>query len=207
MYELCEQKICCEVRFLLQVGDYVFAKIMTSKGFDFYVPAIVIALPNHNVASEKFYTVLKCNNRRVSSHPKKKAGHREHGCLLPYSRMPWGLGSAHAESTSSPCFYVGELLGFPCQTAVDGWTGSLWALSLSLSLFLSLSLYLCSCPLSHPPPFLYVLYAPVWMHVQMCRSQRLPLLSASLPLSTLFTETGLLLESGVHSAHLASQRF
>uniref|UniRef100_A0A8C6GDJ8 von Willebrand factor A domain containing 3B n=1 Tax=Mus spicilegus TaxID=10103 RepID=A0A8C6GDJ8_MUSSI len=48
----------------LQVGDYVFAKIMTSKGFDFYVPAIVIALPNHNVASEKFYTVLKCNNRR-----------------------------------------------------------------------------------------------------------------------------------------------
>ncbi|XP_076771174.1 von Willebrand factor A domain-containing protein 3B isoform X3 [Arvicanthis niloticus] len=48
----------------LQVGDYVFAKIMTSKGFDFYVPAIVIALPNHSVASEKFYTVLKCNNRR-----------------------------------------------------------------------------------------------------------------------------------------------
>ncbi|XP_055462912.1 von Willebrand factor A domain-containing protein 3B [Psammomys obesus] len=48
----------------LQVGDYVFAKIVTSKGFDFYVPAIVIALPNQNVASEKFYTVLKCNNRR-----------------------------------------------------------------------------------------------------------------------------------------------
>ncbi|XP_031223076.1 von Willebrand factor A domain-containing protein 3B isoform X4 [Mastomys coucha] len=48
----------------LQVGDYVFAKIMASKGFDFYVPAIVIALPNHSVASEKFYTVLKCNNRR-----------------------------------------------------------------------------------------------------------------------------------------------
>nr|XP_048286275.1 von Willebrand factor A domain-containing protein 3B isoform X2 [Myodes glareolus] len=48
----------------LQVGDYVFAKIKTSKGFDFYVPAIVIALPNRDVASEKFYTVLKCNNRR-----------------------------------------------------------------------------------------------------------------------------------------------
>ncbi|GAB1284888.1 von Willebrand factor A domain-containing 3B [Apodemus speciosus] len=43
----------------LQVGDYVFAKIMTSKEFDFYVPAIVIALPNHSVASEKFYTVLR----------------------------------------------------------------------------------------------------------------------------------------------------
>uniref|UniRef100_A0A2K6G3Z6 von Willebrand factor A domain containing 3B n=1 Tax=Propithecus coquereli TaxID=379532 RepID=A0A2K6G3Z6_PROCO len=49
---------------LLQVGDYVFAKIVIPKGFDFYVPAIVIALPNHNVAEEKLYTVLKCNNRR-----------------------------------------------------------------------------------------------------------------------------------------------
>ncbi|XP_052601105.1 von Willebrand factor A domain-containing protein 3B [Peromyscus californicus insignis] len=48
----------------LQVGDYVFAKIVTNKGFDFYVPAIVIALPDQSVPSEKFYTVLKCNNRR-----------------------------------------------------------------------------------------------------------------------------------------------
>jgi hypothetical protein len=44
----------------------VFAKIVIPKGFDFYVPAIVIALPDQNVASEKFYTVLKSNNRRVS---------------------------------------------------------------------------------------------------------------------------------------------
>ncbi|KAM5253672.1 von Willebrand factor A domain-containing protein 3B isoform 2-T2 [Hipposideros larvatus] len=49
---------------LLQVGDYVFAKIVIPNGFDFYVPAIVIALPNHDVAEDKFYTVLKCNNRR-----------------------------------------------------------------------------------------------------------------------------------------------
>uniref|UniRef100_A0A9L0TNU0 von Willebrand factor A domain containing 3B n=1 Tax=Equus caballus TaxID=9796 RepID=A0A9L0TNU0_HORSE len=49
---------------LLQVGDYVFAKIVVPNGFDFYVPAIVIALPNQNVAEDKFYTVLKCNNRR-----------------------------------------------------------------------------------------------------------------------------------------------
>ncbi|XP_063085974.1 von Willebrand factor A domain-containing protein 3B isoform X2 [Cavia porcellus] len=49
---------------LLQVGDYVFAKIVIPEGFDFYVPAIVIALPNPNVGSEKLYTVLKCNNRR-----------------------------------------------------------------------------------------------------------------------------------------------
>lgn len=44
----------------------MFAKIVTPNGFDFYVPAIVIALPNHDVAEDKFYTVLKCNNRRVS---------------------------------------------------------------------------------------------------------------------------------------------
>lgn len=49
---------------LLQVGDYVFAKIVIPKGFDFYVPAIVIALPNQDMADDKFYTVLKCNNRR-----------------------------------------------------------------------------------------------------------------------------------------------
>ncbi|XP_077814950.1 von Willebrand factor A domain-containing protein 3B isoform X3 [Macaca mulatta] len=49
---------------LLQVGDYVFAKIVIPRGFDFYVPAIVIALPNKHEATEKFYTVLKCNNRR-----------------------------------------------------------------------------------------------------------------------------------------------
>lgn len=44
----------------------MFAKIVVPNGFDFYVPAIVIALPNQNVAEDKFYTVLKCNNRRVS---------------------------------------------------------------------------------------------------------------------------------------------
>ncbi|KAM5227810.1 von Willebrand factor A domain-containing protein 3B [Ctenodactylus gundi] len=49
---------------MLQVGDYVFAKISVPEGFDFYVPAMVIALPNPNTASEKLYTVLKCNNRR-----------------------------------------------------------------------------------------------------------------------------------------------
>ncbi|XP_060043484.1 von Willebrand factor A domain-containing protein 3B isoform X2 [Erinaceus europaeus] len=49
---------------LLQVGDYVFAKIVAPNGLEFYVPAIVIALPNQDVAEDKFYTVLKCNNRR-----------------------------------------------------------------------------------------------------------------------------------------------
>ncbi|XP_076989934.1 von Willebrand factor A domain-containing protein 3B [Tamandua tetradactyla] len=49
---------------LLQVGDYVFAKIVIPQGFDFYVPAMVIALPNRDEAADKLYTVLKCNNRR-----------------------------------------------------------------------------------------------------------------------------------------------
>lgn len=39
---------------------------MIPNGFDFYVPAIVIAVPNQDVAEDKFYTVLKSNNRRVS---------------------------------------------------------------------------------------------------------------------------------------------
>ena len=58
--------ICSERCSHLQIGDYVFAKIVIPKGFDFYVPAIVIALPNQDMADDKFYTVLKCNNRRVS---------------------------------------------------------------------------------------------------------------------------------------------
>ncbi|XP_044525229.1 von Willebrand factor A domain-containing protein 3B [Gracilinanus agilis] len=48
----------------LQVGDYVFAKILIPKGCHFYVPAIIIATPNREEPSDKFYTVLKCNNRR-----------------------------------------------------------------------------------------------------------------------------------------------
>ena len=61
-----KQNICHERCSHLQVGDYVFAKIVIPQGFDFYVPAIVIAVPNQDVAEDKVYTVLKCNNRRVS---------------------------------------------------------------------------------------------------------------------------------------------
>lgn len=66
MYKIYKKNICYEICSHLQVGDYVFAKIVIPKGFDFYVPAIVIALPNQDVAEDKLYTVLKCNNRRVS---------------------------------------------------------------------------------------------------------------------------------------------
>uniref|UniRef100_A0A5F8G363 von Willebrand factor A domain containing 3B n=1 Tax=Monodelphis domestica TaxID=13616 RepID=A0A5F8G363_MONDO len=48
----------------LQVGDYVFAKILIPKGCHFYVPAIIIATPSREEPCDKFYTVLKCNNRR-----------------------------------------------------------------------------------------------------------------------------------------------
>ncbi|XP_068929159.1 von Willebrand factor A domain-containing protein 3B [Petaurus breviceps papuanus] len=49
---------------VLQVGDYVFAKIVVPKGCDFYVPAIIIATPKEDEPYDRFYTVLKCNNRR-----------------------------------------------------------------------------------------------------------------------------------------------
>ncbi|XP_027712452.1 von Willebrand factor A domain-containing protein 3B [Vombatus ursinus] len=49
---------------VLQVGDYVFAKIVIRKGYDFYVPAIITATPSEDEPYDRFYTVLKCNNRR-----------------------------------------------------------------------------------------------------------------------------------------------
>ncbi|XP_027623326.1 von Willebrand factor A domain-containing protein 3B isoform X2 [Tupaia chinensis] len=76
---------------LLQVGDYVFAKIVTPKGFDFYVPAIVIALPNQDVASEKFYTVLKCNNRREFC---------PRSALIKISQNKYALSCSHIKSSA-----------------------------------------------------------------------------------------------------------
>ncbi|XP_023573310.1 von Willebrand factor A domain-containing protein 3B isoform X2 [Octodon degus] len=74
---------------LLQVGDYVFAKIGTPEGFDFYVPAIVIALPNPSVGSEKFYTVLKCNNRREFC---------PRSALIKISQNKYALSCSHIKS-------------------------------------------------------------------------------------------------------------
>ncbi|XP_036080341.1 von Willebrand factor A domain-containing protein 3B isoform X6 [Rousettus aegyptiacus] len=74
---------------LLQVGDYVFAKIVTPNGFDFYVPAIVIALPNHDVAEDKFYTVLKCNNRREFC---------PRSALIKISQNKYALSCSHIKS-------------------------------------------------------------------------------------------------------------
>ncbi|PNJ08606.1 VWA3B isoform 6 [Pongo abelii] len=78
---------------LLQVGDYVFAKIAIPKGFDFYVPAIVIALPNKHVATEKFYTVLKCNNRREFC---------PRSALIKISQNKYALSCSHIKSLPIP---------------------------------------------------------------------------------------------------------
>ncbi|NP_001332793.1 von Willebrand factor A domain-containing protein 3B isoform 2 [Homo sapiens] len=78
---------------LLQVGDYVFAKIVIPKGFDFYVPAIVIALPNKHVATEKFYTVLKCNNRREFC---------PRSALIKISQNKYALSCSHIKSPPIP---------------------------------------------------------------------------------------------------------
>lgn len=61
-----KRNICRERCSHLQVGDYVFAKVVIPRGFGFYVPAVVIAVPNQDVAEDKVYTVLKCNSQRVS---------------------------------------------------------------------------------------------------------------------------------------------
>ncbi|XP_045443207.1 von Willebrand factor A domain-containing protein 3B [Pipistrellus kuhlii] len=74
---------------LLQVGDYVFAKIVTPNGFDFYVPAIVIALPNQNVVEDKLYTVLKCNNRREFC---------PRNALIKISQNKYALSCSHIKS-------------------------------------------------------------------------------------------------------------
>ncbi|XP_037592865.1 von Willebrand factor A domain-containing protein 3B isoform X2 [Cebus imitator] len=78
---------------LLQVGDYVFAKIVIPKGFDFYVPAIVIALPNKHVDAEKFYTVLKCNNRREFC---------PRSALIKISQNKYALSCSHIKSPPIP---------------------------------------------------------------------------------------------------------
>ncbi|KAM4867024.1 von Willebrand factor A domain-containing protein 3B isoform 3-T3 [Thomomys bottae] len=73
----------------LQVGDYVFAKIVIAEGFDFYVPAIVIALPKQNLPTEKFYTVLKCNNRREFC---------PRSALIKISQNKYALSCSHIKS-------------------------------------------------------------------------------------------------------------
>ncbi|XP_003799336.1 von Willebrand factor A domain-containing protein 3B [Otolemur garnettii] len=74
---------------LLQVGDYVFAKIVIPEGYDFYVPAIVIALPSKTMTAEKFYTVLKCNNRREFC---------PRSALIKISQNKYALSCSHIRS-------------------------------------------------------------------------------------------------------------
>ncbi|KAM6178260.1 von Willebrand factor A domain-containing protein 3B [Rhynchocyon petersi] len=78
---------------MLQVGDYVFAKIVIPEGFDFYVPAIVIALPNQDVPEDKFYTVLKCNNRKEFC---------PRSALIKISQKKYTLSCSHIKSPPIP---------------------------------------------------------------------------------------------------------
>nr|XP_058935628.1 LOW QUALITY PROTEIN: von Willebrand factor A domain-containing protein 3B-like [Kogia breviceps] len=73
----------------LRVGDYVFAKMVIPRGCDFYVPAIVIAVPNQDVAEDKVYTVLKCNNRREFC---------PRSALIKISQNKYALSCAHIKS-------------------------------------------------------------------------------------------------------------
>ncbi|EPY86276.1 hypothetical protein CB1_000321008 [Camelus ferus] len=92
---------------LLQVGDYVFAKIVVPKGFDFYVPAIVIALPNQDAAEDKFYTVLKCNNRRntrvISPNSKKRVDQKEFSPILASSLLTRLVIHSPSSSLTTSC--------------------------------------------------------------------------------------------------------
>lgn len=97
----------------------MFAKIVIPNGFDFYVPAIVIALPNQDVAQNKFYTVLKCNNQRVSGFSVKKGlSHTAESGFFPPS-LSFGLlpGPAICLGSVTDCL----ALPTPGASAPCGW--------------------------------------------------------------------------------------
>ncbi|XP_048388158.1 von Willebrand factor A domain-containing protein 3B-like [Stegostoma tigrinum] len=51
----------------LTVGDFVLVRSDAEAGNDCYLPGVVIATPNRAASDDKFYTVLKYNNRREHS--------------------------------------------------------------------------------------------------------------------------------------------
>ncbi|XP_043548729.1 von Willebrand factor A domain-containing protein 3B-like [Chiloscyllium plagiosum] len=51
----------------LKMGDFVLVHSDSEAGNDFYLPGIVIATPNRAAPDDKFYTVLKYNNRKEHS--------------------------------------------------------------------------------------------------------------------------------------------
>ncbi|XP_074839385.1 von Willebrand factor A domain-containing protein 3B [Carettochelys insculpta] len=73
----------------LQVGDYVFARTGTQTGNDYYIPAVVIATPKRVEADDKFYTVLKYNNRKKHCIRSGliKISQTKYACSCRYIRM------------------------------------------------------------------------------------------------------------------------
>ncbi|XP_048453851.1 von Willebrand factor A domain-containing protein 3B-like [Rhincodon typus] len=51
----------------LKVGDFVLVRSDAEAGNDCYLPGVVIATPNRAASDDKFYTVLKYNNRKEHS--------------------------------------------------------------------------------------------------------------------------------------------
>lgn len=50
----------------MQVGDHVFARTKTQTENEYYMPAIVIAIPKRVEMGDKLYTVLMFNHTKVS---------------------------------------------------------------------------------------------------------------------------------------------
>ncbi|XP_070607050.1 von Willebrand factor A domain-containing protein 3B isoform X3 [Erythrolamprus reginae] len=73
----------------LQVGDYVFTRIRKPSGEEYYVPAVVIAIPNKADVEDKLYTVLKYNNKKdhCVRNGLIKISHRRYTCSCCYINM------------------------------------------------------------------------------------------------------------------------
>ncbi|XP_026563275.1 von Willebrand factor A domain-containing protein 3B [Pseudonaja textilis] len=73
----------------LQVGDYVFTRIRKPSGEEYYVPAVVIAIPNKADLDDKLYTVLKYNNKKdhCVRNGLIKISHRRYTCSCCYINM------------------------------------------------------------------------------------------------------------------------
>ncbi|XP_034287246.2 von Willebrand factor A domain-containing protein 3B isoform X2 [Pantherophis guttatus] len=73
----------------LQVGDYVFTRIRKPSGEEYYVPGVVIAIPNKADLDDKLYTVLKYNNKKdhCVRNGLIKISHRRYTCSCCYINM------------------------------------------------------------------------------------------------------------------------
>ncbi|XP_039196592.1 von Willebrand factor A domain-containing protein 3B isoform X3 [Crotalus tigris] len=73
----------------LQVGDYVFTRIRKPLGEEYYVPGVVIAIPNKADLDDKLYTVLKYNNKKdhCIRNGLIKISHRRYTCSCCYINM------------------------------------------------------------------------------------------------------------------------